>query len=644
MRKGVFRSIRAKLLGGFLGSVGIFAVCGIFIFTQVKGIGERSEAFVGEYWPTADLLMEIQIDLAAIGKVIYDPPPGLDREVFLENSLQTLKDFRAEMSATRLPSADVRKAVALLDGASASMAAPLRLHGEPARRMLVADEAGESLLVLIEEIGDVRLANRLWGAIMAFNDVLITGDPEELARFEEIISGIEKHPQFPRLKELYVPFIAEAKGVFEAAFQLKGARDAFFGICDELSEVLQGMEENYARTVVDPSAGEISEKVQMVILSVSGAILVGAVFSLLIGVLLARSLTRPLSRVVSMLESLGRGHLQGRLNLRRQDELGVMARSLDEFADSLQGEVVVPLRKLAQGDISFIAVPRDGGDELRGSLKTLSEDLNRLVGGIQLVGEQIASGAAQVSDASQALSQGATESAGSLEEISASLNELASQTRLNAENAGQANALSAEARQSAESGNRQMQEMVTAMAEINSAGQSIAKIIKSIDEIAFQTNLLALNAAVEAARAGQYGKGFAVVAEEVRTLAARSAKAAKETAELIESAVEKAARGAGIADRTAASLERIVGDVSRVSDLVSEIAVASREQAEGISQINQGLGQIEQVTQQNTASAEECAAASEELSSQAEQLRQMLGRFTLRRSLPEPSKNLLSWS
>jgi methyl-accepting chemotaxis protein len=224
---------------------------------------------------------------------------------------------------------------------------------------------------------------------------------------------------------------------------------------------------------------------------------------------------------------------------------------------------------------------------------------------------------------------GATEQAASLEEISSSLNEMASQTRINAENAHQANELSAQVKKAAEKGNLQMQDMVSAINAISDSGQSISKIIKVIDEIAFQTNLLALNAAVEAARAGKHGKGFAVVAEEVRNLAARSAKAAKETAELIEGAVHKTASGKEIASQTAKRLEEIVSGILQVTNLVEDIASASSFQAEGISQINQSLGQIDQVTQQNTANAEESAAAAEELSSQAEELSSLLVQFKL---------------
>ncbi|WP_321530232.1 methyl-accepting chemotaxis protein [uncultured Desulfuromonas sp.] len=348
------------------------------------------------------------------------------------------------------------------------------------------------------------------------------------------------------------------------------------------------------------------------------------------GFFFARSIIRPLGQSVSMLAELEAGHLGQRLNVNSRDELGDMARAMDAFADSLQQDVVASLNLLAQGDLRFEVVPRDCDDSLRGSVKKVAEDLQRLLEQIQQTCDQIAAGAGEVADSSQALSQGATESASSLEEISASMNEMASQIKHNAENAGQANTLSTEAHNAAEQGSEQMAQMVVAMADINDSGQSISRIIKVIDEIAFQTNLLALNAAVEAARAGQHGKGFAVVAEEVRNLAARSAKAASETSELIEDSVEKAANGVKIADVTSERLDAILQGVTKVSDLIGEISVASNEQAQGIAQVNQGVGQIDQVTQQNTASAEEGAAASEELSCQVEQLRQMVGSFKLK--------------
>ena len=359
--------------------------------------------------------------------------------------------------------------------------------------------------------------------------------------------------------------------------------------------------------------------------------------------ILSGTLTRPLENTVKMLEELQKGHIDQRLDLDRNDEIGQMAHAMDRFKDRLQYMFVAALEKLAAGDLTHNVKASDENDVIGNALVKTMTDLNGTVSTARIASEKIAIGANQILDTSQALSQGASEQAASLEEISSTMDEMASQTKRNAENSSLANDKANQARSSAEAGNQNMQNMVTAMGGISAAGQNISKIIKVIDEIAFQTNLLALNAAVEAARAGKHGKGFAVVAEEVRNLAGRSAQAAKETAELIESAVTTTEKGTEIANLTEESLAKIVEAVSEVTDLVEEIAEASKDQAEGISQVNLGLNQIGNVTQQTTANAEQCAAAAEELSNQTIQLKQLMGTFKIRDQkkrgqIPTPSR------
>jgi len=243
-------------------------------------------------------------------------------------------------------------------------------------------------------------------------------------------------------------------------------------------------------------------------------------------------------------------------------------------------------------------------------LRETNQALNRSTG---IVGDN----AALVASSSQSLAEGSSTQAASLEETSASLEELNSMTKRNAESAQQAKNAAGEARSSADTGSGHMKAMNTAMDAIKASSDDIAKIIKTIDEIAFQTNILALNAAVEAARAGEAGMGFAVVAEEVRALAQRSAQAAKETAAKIEDSVAKSQQGAIISGEVAKSFVTIQQQIRHLDQLVGEIATASQEQNQGIGQVNSAVSQMDKITQSNASSAEETASASHELNNQA---------------------------
>lgn len=359
-------------------------------------------------------------------------------------------------------------------------------------------------------------------------------------------------------------------------------------------------------------------------------IIVGVVISIALGLFVSRTISKPIGLMVEVANKLAIGDIDVDVKASAKDEIGTLMKAFGQVVQGIREQAFVAER-LADGDLTIKVKARSDKDLLGRKLIELVEKNNEVLRNINSSAEQVAVGAKQVSDSSVALSQGAAEQASSIEELTASLEEISSQTELNAQNADQANQLAEAAKSFAVQGNIQMQEMLKAMEEINESSANISKIIKVIDDIAFQTNILSLNAAVEAARAGQHGKGFAVVAEEVRNLAARSADAAKETTAMIEGSIKKAEAGTRIAKETAEALNKIVDGIEKAADLVEDIAGASKEQAAGIAQINQGIMQVSEVVQANSATSEESAAASEELSSQAELLKEMVGKFKLKK-------------
>jgi len=261
------------------------------------------------------------------------------------------------------------------------------------------------------------------------------------------------------------------------------------------------------------------------------------------------------------------------------------------------------------------------------AVRDANRSLKHVASQIAESSSQVSNAASQVACSSQSLAQGASEQAASLEETSASTEQITSMTRKNAENSQSVAKLMMETETKVGVANTALDQMVTAMGEIDSSSEKVAKIIKVIDEIAFQTNILALNAAVEAARAGEAGMGFAVVADEVRNLAQRSAQAAKDTAALIEDSISHSKEGTTRLDQVAEAIRSITASSAQVKMLVDEVSLGSQEQARGIEQIAKAVAQMQQVTQKTAANAEESASASEEMSAQAESMKEFVGEL-----------------
>ncbi|HSV73157.1 MAG TPA: methyl-accepting chemotaxis protein [Chthonomonadales bacterium] len=673
----------------------------------------------------------------------------------------------SEIGERTMPSID---AIKTIDSAKSTMAAAeygllsRRVFADAARRKALMDQEAQAQK-------DIR---EVW---KAYESLPKTRQEAEL--FEELV------PAWERWLKGHDAMMAMHRS--REALMLGGAGDRDPRILAQdrrLLDALAGQTEDYNRTseILGRLVAEIkragAQSVQTAYaagrqarLAIVAAMVAGVIIAVLLGVYLSRSIAVPLARALGMVTELGEGQLSARLGMQRKDEVGELARAMDQFADDLQAlvaeanrlskaavegklatrgdvnggkgayrdivqgvnetldAVIGPLTvaadyvdRISKGDIPPVITDSYNGDfntiknnlntcigavnalvadagmlsqaAVEGRLATRAEaakhhgDFRKIVEGVNetldaIVGpvneaaatlerladrdltarmegdyrgdfarikealntamdnldsglaqvaeaaEQVAAASNQISQGSQQLAHGASSQAASLEEISASLQEAASMGDQNVASAEKARVLADQAQSSARRGADNMKLLSEAMSRIKASSDNTAKIVKTIDEIAFQTNLLALNAAVEAARAGDAGKGFAVVAEEVRNLAMRSAEAAKNTANLIEESVKNAESGVSINQGVLKDLQEINQQASSVTDVMGEIAGASAEQRQGMHHVTTALEQVNVVTQQAAANSEEAAASSEELLAQAEEMQGMVGSFQL---------------
>jgi methyl-accepting chemotaxis protein len=373
------------------------------------------------------------------------------------------------------------------------------------------------------------------------------------------------------------------------------AADKWLAAMDEMALYQKGM----AAKIAVEARSDYETARLLTILLAAAALLTGAIVAWLV----ARSITRPLNTAVQLAQTVAAGDLTSRIEVTTTDETG----------------------------------------QLLLALKNMNDSLVNIVGEVRSGTETIASASNQIATGNLDLSARTEQQASSLEETASSMEELTSTVKQNADNARQANGLATTASEVASRGGMVVSQVVDTMGSINESSKKIVDIIAVIDGIAFQTNILALNAAVEAARAGEQGRGFAVVASEVRSLAQRSAAAAKEIKSLIDNSVEKVDAGSKLVDQAGTTMEEIVQSIQRVTDIMGEISSATQEQTAGIEQINQAISEMDNVTQQNAALVEEAAAAAQSMQDQAANLTHVVSVFKLdgmQTSVSSPMKTI----
>lgn len=376
-----------------------------------------------------------------------------------------------------------------------------------------------------------------------------------------------------------------------------------------------------------------SQSILATLLLVATALVIIAM-TIILAVYLGHGITRPLAEIELAADQLVTGNLDVTVTHESQDELGKLAQSMRILTSTFRGiikDMEQGLDLLSQGDFSATSQAAElyvgEFEHLASAMYAIIDRLSIALTKINLSSDQVSGSAERVANDAQALSQGATEQASAVQQLAATVNQISQQVNDTASNAAQARTQADDSGEQVTACNQQMHDMIAAMGDITNTSHEIGKIIKTIEDIAFQTNILALNAAVEAARAGAAGKGFAVVADEVRNLASKSAEASKNTATLIESAIQAVEKGTQIAHDTAQSLFSVVEGTQTVRSTVDKIADAASQQANAISQVTQGIDQISAVIQKNSATAEQSAAASQELSGEAQTLKGLVAQF-----------------
>ena len=597
------QKMATKLSLGFGVAFVLTLVIGVMALRSLSTVKDLNEAMYQKHTLGLVQIKEANTNLVRTARAL--------RNAIIDDTVEAMRGRKTDMERFR---ADFRKNMTEFD------------------KTIVSDDvrkASQDGQRMFEEIAVVQ--NRVWELTMAGKNAEARGELKGLAA-----SAVELEKIFGQIETDKLKKLEEAAAEIDTTYAAtRNTLIAIIAVCMALTVVLVW---TLARLITRPLSETVTVLQRVAQADFSQTIKVDTRDE--IGDL-ARATNAAITQIKDALGNVrqaAEGMAKGDFSVQvRQDlpgELGVMASALGTGLTSLRGAVAnvrEASQALADGNLTT-SVRSDLPGELGVMAAALNEAVSKLrqaMADVRDTANSVASASDQLAAASQEISSGAQEQASSLEETAASLEEMTATIKQNADNAQQASQLAGGARSTAEDGGSVVSEAVCAMSAINESSKKIADIITTIDEIAFQTNLLALNAAVEAARAGEQGRGFAVVAAEVRNLAQRSATAAKEIKDLISDSTRKVEAGSALVNASGKTLTEIVAAVKRVTDIVAEIAAASREQSAGIEQVNKAVTQMDQVTQANASQTEEMSGTSESLSGEAGKLQGLVRRFRL---------------
>lgn len=434
--------------------------------------------------------------------------------------------------------------------------------------------------------------------------------------------------------------LSESDGMYAyAGEQIRAGRTGLSIYENTYIEIAEVEGSSWMAVAYVPRAEVLSELSALTNIMVKVSVIAVLILMLLVVLQIRRIIGRPVKELSRVATLIAEGELDQNISYRSGDELGTLAYNFNQVTLRLRdyikyiNEISGTLREIARGNLAFELKNEYTGEfaKIRESLDEIAVELNIVIGQMGASSRDVAAGAEQISDSAVRLSQGSTEQAAEVEALAGHIGKASDSVQKIAEDAQKASGISKEVRGGLLDSNMKMQNMTEVIQKISEKSNAINKIVKTIDDIAFQTNILALNAAVEAARAGEAGKGFAVVAEEVRTLAGKSANAARETTELLGETISAMEEGVNAADNTAKSMLAAVGLAEEMDSLIGSIADCAKEQAVTAGEISHGIDQIAIVVQTNVSTAESSAAASEELSGQAAALKEQVSRFRLKK-------------